>query len=184
MAVFVKAGRSGNGKPADGRVTFSRAGWVVAVPACAALAAGCGSSSSSPSAPASPASSSSPAAPASSGLATASPSAIPTRTTSAACTPSELKVTQSTPNGYAGGVNVTIVFTNASHGPCSLYGYPGVSLVSTPPYPQIGLAAKRVTTVPLRLLALRPGATANSVVQIVDALNFRPPHATRSRPRT
>jgi hypothetical protein len=63
MAVFVKAGRSGNGKPADGRVTTPRAGWVVALLACAALAAGCGSSSISPSAAASPANSSSPAGP-------------------------------------------------------------------------------------------------------------------------
>ena len=100
-----------------------------------------------------------------------------------ACTPSELKITQSTPNGYAGGVNVTIVFTNASHGPCSLYGYPGVSLVSTS-HQQIGLAAKRSSTVPVKAIVLAPGTHADASVQIVDALNFRPPHATRSRPRT
>jgi len=169
--VLVKAGRSGNGKPADGRVAASRAGWVVAVLACAALAAACGSSPSSPSTPASPASSASPAAPASTGPAGSSPSAVPTRTGTAACAPSDLKVTQSTPNGYAGGVYVTIVFTNASHGFCSLYGYPGVSLVSASRQ-QIGLAAKRSSTVPVKLIILAPGTHADAAVQIVDALNF------------
>lgn len=169
--MFIKAGYSGNRKPADGPVTTPRARWIVAVLACAALTAGCGSSSSSPSAPASPANSSSPATPASTGPATASPSAIPTRTTSAACTPSEFKVTQSKPNGYAGGVNLTIVFTNASHGLCSLYGYPGVSLVSAS-HQQIGLAAKRSSTVPVKLIILAPGTSASAAVQIVDALNF------------
>ncbi len=57
---------------------------------------------------------------------------------------------------------------------CTLYGYPGVSLVSGPPYTQIGLAAKRGTTTPVKLVTLAPGATAHAVLQIVDALNFPP----------
>ena len=68
----------------------------------------------------------------------------------------------------------TIVFTNTSGATCTLYGYPGVSLVSAPPYTQIGLAAKRDSTTPVRLVTLAPGASANAVLQIVDALNFSP----------
>jgi len=41
-----------------------------------------------------------------------------------------------------------------------------------PPYTQIGLAAKRSTTTPKKLVTLAPGATANALLQIVDALNY------------
>jgi len=69
-------------------------------------------------------------------------------------------------------VYVVIDFTNTSSSTCTLYGYPGVSLVSGPPYMQIGLAAKRSTTTPKTLVTLAPGATANALLQIVDALNY------------
>jgi hypothetical protein len=75
-------------------------------------------------------------------------------------------------SGYAGGVDQTIVFTNTSGATCTLYGYPGVSLVSAPPYTQIGLAAKRSGTTPVKLITLASGATASAVLQVVDALNF------------
>jgi hypothetical protein len=74
--------------------------------------------------------------------------------------------------GYAGGVYMVIDFTNTSSSTCTLLGYPGVSLVSGPPYTQIGLAAKRATTTPVKQITLAPGATANAVLQIVDALNY------------
>ena len=60
-----------------------------------------------------------------------------------ACPTSSLQVKQGVAQGYAGGVYEVIDFTNTSGSPCTLYGYPGVSLVSGPPYTQIGLAAKR-----------------------------------------
>jgi hypothetical protein len=147
----------------------------VAALICVAMAAGCASSSSSSSAPASSASSSTPAA---AGGATTSAAPPPSTSTSPAgtgplaCATSELKVTLGAPNGYAGGVYETIVFTNTSGATCSLYGYPGVSLVSAPPYTQIGLAAKRSGTVPVKLIVLASGASASAVLQVVDALNF------------
>ena len=79
--------------------------------------------------------------------------------------------------GYAGGVYQVIDFTNTSGSTCTLFGYPGVSLVSGPPYTQIGLAAKRnASSTPVKLITLAPGATANALLQIVDALNY--PSAT------
>ena len=65
-----------------------------------------------------------------------------------------------------------IDFTNTGASTCTLFGYPGVSLVSGPPYTQIGLAAKRNTSTPKKLVTLAPGATANALLQIVDALNY------------
>jgi Protein of unknown function (DUF4232) len=116
----------------------------------------------SPSAPAAPAS-----APA------ASPVATPAVAGAAACPTSVLQVKLGLGQGYAGGTYQVIDFTNTGSTSCTLLGYPGVSLVSGPaPYTQIGLAAKRSTTTPVRQITLAPGATANALLQIVDALNF------------
>ena len=152
---------------------------MVAALICVGMAAGCASSSSSSSsssspAPASSATSSSPAA----AGGTTAPAPPPATSQSPAgggplaCATSDLKVTLGAPNGYAGGVYETIVFTNTSGAACSLYGYPGVSLVSAPPYTQIGLAAKRSRTAPVKLIVLTSGTSANAVLQVVDALNF------------
>ncbi len=157
---------------------------TVAALICLAAVTGCASSASSsqPSAPgstgtasptaagttpssgntpavASPSSPSSPSSPAAAG---------------AACPTSALRVKQGIAQGYAGGVYQVIDFTNTSGSTCTLFGYPGVSLVSGPPYVQIGLAAKRGTSTPRKLVTLAPGATANAMLQIVDALNYPP----------
>ena len=89
-----------------------------------------------------------------------------------ACQNGSLQVKLGLGQGYAGGVYVVIDFTNTSGATCTLLGYPGVSLVSGPPYTQIGLAAKRTSTTPVKQITLAQGATANALLQIVDALNF------------
>jgi hypothetical protein len=164
--VFSILGGSGHWKPGVSR--------AVAALICVAVATGCGSSSGSSSAPSSPASSSSPAAPASSPAAPSTPLSPAVTGTSgpSACATSGLNLTLGAPEGYAGGVVQAIVFTNRSGAACTLYGYPGVSLVSAPPYTQIGLAASRASTVPVKLITLAPGASASAMLQIVDALNF------------
>ena len=156
------------------RFGSSRTRWAAAALACfATLAlAGCSSSSSSP---APPASSSSPAPPASTSAAPVSSTSSPNSPAvvgAPACPNGSLKVTQGLGQGYAGGTYEVIDFTNTSGSTCTLFGYPGVSLVSGPPYAQIGLAAKRDTTKPVTLITLAPGAVANALLQIVDALNF------------
>ncbi|MFY9928788.1 MAG: DUF4232 domain-containing protein [Streptosporangiaceae bacterium] len=135
-------------------------------------AAGCSSSASSSSPPTATATTTVTAtasAPASSS--TAVPPSSPAGGGAAACPTSSLQVKQTAPDGYAGGVYVTIVFTNAANSPCTLYGYPGVSLVSSS-RTQLGLAAKRTTTTPVKLVTLASGASAHAQLQIVDALNF------------
>jgi len=158
-----------------GRLVFA-AGALI----CAATMAGCASSGSSqPSASGSTTAAASPTAPASASSSGNSPAVAPPSSTAAgtqACATSSLQVKLGVGQGYAGGVYEVIDFTNRSGSACTLYGYPGVSLVSGPPYTQIGLAAKRSTTTPKTLVTLAPGATANALLQIVDALNY--PSAT------
>jgi hypothetical protein len=145
-----------------------------------ALIAGCSSSSSQPTSGSTAASSTS--APAT-GAAGTSPSggntpAVTAPSSAAAagaapCATSSLDLKQGLAQGYAGGVYEVIDFTNTSSSTCTLFGYPGVSLVSGPPYVQIGVPAKRSTgSSPVKQITLAPGATANALLQIVDALNF------------
>jgi hypothetical protein len=115
-----------------------------------------------------------PAAPGSGSSAAPTPSQSSAVAGPAACPTSSLRVKLGAGQGYAGGVYQVIDFTNTSGSTCTLFGYPGVSLVSGPPYTQIGLAAKRSTSTPRKLVTLAPGATANALLQIVDALNYPP----------
>jgi hypothetical protein len=168
-------GTAVNSRPSSPR-TSRAAGAVLLCLAALALAGCSSSSSSSPAQSASSASTSSPAAvPTTSSPASSIPPAV---VGVSACPNGSLKVTQGLGQGYAGGVYEVIDFTNTSSSECSLYGYPGVSLVSGPPYVQIGLAAKRSTNTPVTEVTLAPGAVANALLQIVDALNF--PTATCS----
>jgi hypothetical protein len=69
-------------------------------------------------------------------------------------------------------VYVVIDFTNTGASTCSLFGYPGVSLVTGRRTRRSACAAKRSTATPKTLVTLAPGATANALLQIVDALNY------------
>lgn len=160
------------------RAVFSGAVSAAAL-SCLAAVAGCSSSASPSATPtvtrtvtASP-----PASGASSSASTTQSSPAGPVTSAVSCATSSLNVKQGLAQGYAGGVYEVIDFTNTSNSPCSLYGYPGVSLVTGPPYTQVGLAAKRSTTsAQVKLITLAPGATGNALLQIVDALNY--PSAT------
>jgi hypothetical protein len=146
----------------------------------AVLAAGCSSSSSG-----SPASSSSattgasattptpgttPTAgstPTASGTA-ASPSASASAVGAAACTTAELKTSTGNGGGGAAGSFYSFIdFTNTSSAPCTLYGYPGVSL-TTASGAQIGAAATRNAATAPTLVTLAPGATANAELRMTD----------------
>ena len=162
-AVFPRVERSGNG------ITGAAAALIVL-----AAVAGCASSSASSSS--APASSSSSAAAGGSTVVpppTTPPASLsPAVTGPAPCATSDLNVTLGAASGYAGGTDQAIVFTNTSGATCTLYGYPGVSLVSAPPYTQIGLAAQRGSTTPVTQITLATGATASAVLRVVNALNF------------
>jgi Protein of unknown function (DUF4232) len=155
------------------RLRTGRPALAAAALVCAAAVAGCASSGSSQPGASGSTAATSPSAASSSGNtpAVASPSS-PAVAGPAACPTSSLQVKQGVAQGYAGGVYVVIDFTNTSDRTCTLFGYPGVSLVSGPPYVQIGLAAKRSTSTAKKVVTLTPGATGNALLQIVDALNY------------
>jgi Domain of unknown function (DUF4232) len=163
--------KSSAGNPATGHPGTLRA---AAALICLLAAAGCASPGNSATAtPPSPnAASGSPGATGSTPGQAPSPTGSPPATAAAACPTSTLRVKLGAAEGYAGGVYQVIEFTNGSNAPCTLYGYPGVSLVTGPPYAQVGLPAKRTSTAPVKLVTLDPGRSGTAVLQIVDALNY------------
>jgi hypothetical protein len=141
-------------------------GALAALAACSSSTSSSSSSSSSPSTPSATSTSTSTAP-----VTSPSPSASPTAAAAPACANGTLQVKLRGEQGYAGGVDLAINFTNTTSAACTLYGYPGVSLVSSS-HAQIGLAAKRTTTAPAEVVTLAPGATGHAQLQIADALNF------------
>ncbi len=142
----------------------------------AALAAGCGSSGSPAAAPTKTITvRTTPAASASSAASTpgtpAPAAASPAAAGAAACPARSLGLKLGLAQGAAGSTFQVIDFTNISHSPCTLYGYPGVSLGSGKPVRQIGLAAAESHATPPKLVTLAPGTAASAVLQIVHAVN-------------
>jgi len=83
-----------------------------------------------------------------------------------------LHATNAGGNGAAGSVYETIDLTNVGSASCTLYGYPGVSLVDSSSA-QIGAAATRNSSLHApSVVTLAPGAKANFVVQIAEAGNY------------
>jgi hypothetical protein len=88
------------------------------------------------------------------------------------CPTTSLRVKLGVSQGTAGSVYTTIVFTNISNAPCTLYGYPGVSLTTGKPGAQIGKAAAENPATPRQLVTLGPQKSANALLRIVDAQNY------------
>lgn len=74
-------------------------------------------------------------------------------------------------DGAAGSTYYRLGLTNLSSRSCTLAGYPGVSAVDLDGR-QLGAAAARNPSRPARTVALAPGATAISVLQIADTSVF------------
>ena len=150
-----------------------RALGVAALLGIALLVAACGSSSSSspPSSATSPSTAAAPSTPATS-------PAAPTSTPSAAvasCASSglKIKVDTSQSGAAAGSVYVPIDFTNITGSTCTLFGYPGVSFVTSPSGSQLGRAATRNPPT-ATLVTLAPGGVAHAVLRVADAGNYSP----------
>lgn len=87
------------------------------------------------------------------------------------CTTSGLRITLGD-GGAAAGTDFTVLdFTNSSTATCTLYGFPGVSLLNSSGA-QIGAAASgNPSTAPV-LVTLAPGAKANARLGVAAAGNY------------
>jgi hypothetical protein len=101
----------------------------------------------------------------------AGPSSAPPAPPSAAaaCATAALRISVGAANGAAGSIYYPLDFRNVSAATCTLYGYPGVSFVTSPGAGQVGGAAVRNPTFPPALVTLAPGAVAHASVQVIAA---------------
>jgi hypothetical protein len=74
--------------------------------------------------------------------------------------------------GTAGAVYVVIVFKNLNNVPCTLYGFPGVSLAAGTPVTDVGQPSSESPTTARELVTLAPGGFANATLQVEHAVNF------------
>ncbi len=144
----------------------------------AAASAACSSSAGQAVQPAAKASVTATASPTAStaGSPTPSPRASPSPSASpsgpAPCPSSGLQVTLGQGNGAAGSTYYPLDFTNNSGASCTLFGYPGVSFVTSIGGSQIGSAASRNPALPSELVTIPPGGIAHATLQVVNAENF------------
>ena len=130
-------------------------------------------STSAPSSSSSPSSSTTPASSASSGAsATGSRAGSSSPGGTTQCTTRHLKVSLATSEGAAGSTYDTIRLTNTGSTACTLYGYPGVSLVGHGNGTQVGAAAVRDHSRSPRTVTVRAGRSTTFLVRITQAANY------------
>jgi len=94
------------------------------------------------------------------------------------CSTSNLRITLGA-GGAAAGTDFTVLdFTNSGAASCTLYGFPGVSLINSSGA-QIGAAATRNPAKASTLVTLAPGAEASATLGVANAENYP---ATACRP--
>lgn len=99
-------------------------------------------------------------------------SSSPSTTALASCATSQLAGSLSYGQGAAGSVIYSLLLQNVSSASCTLFGNPGVSLVTGSAGVQVGAAATFVNSSSATTVTLAPNAKAAAVLQIAEAGNF------------
>ena len=116
-----------------------------------------------------------PSSPASSTSPVSTPTTAPASSaTSAGCLTRYLNGSLGLSQGTAGSIYVVIRFKNLDNVPCTLYGFPGVSLAAGTPVTDVGQPSAESTTTARELVTLQPGGYAYATLQVVDAGNYPP----------
>jgi Protein of unknown function (DUF4232) len=87
----------------------------------------------------------------------------------AGCLASDLQAHLGASQGTAGTIYQVIQLTNTSASDCTLYGYPGVSFVTSEGGSQVGAPATRNPAVKATQLTLAPGSKAHVLLAVHDA---------------
>ncbi|KAA8889785.1 DUF4232 domain-containing protein [Nocardia colli] len=99
--------------------------------------------------------------------AAAAPDGVPT------CAPGDLTISLGQNSGAAGSIYVPIVFTSTAPAPCTLSGYPGVSLAAgTPPTPLGPPAEPDTASATPQPVTLAPTQAAHAALRYSQAGNY------------
>lgn len=97
------------------------------------------------------------------------------------CATDALELSTSGANSGAGSTFYTLVFKNSGDLPCTLDGFPGVSLVSNNNGTQLGRSADREESIAHQPVTIEPGRTATAEVR-VGSTGPLDPHACAPAP--
>jgi uncharacterized protein DUF4232 len=104
--------------------------------------------------------------------AAASEAAAPAPPPPAPCLSRYLGASAGIGQGPPGSSYVVIDFKNLNNHPCTLYGYPGISLASGKPVTPVGQAVIENPATPRQLVTLAPGGVANDLLRIAFAAGY------------
>ena len=76
------------------------------------------------------------------------------------------------PQGFAGGMQIAIVFRNLGKAACTLYGYPSVAQATGVPAATIGRPSTENPATPRTLVTLPPNGSASAMLRIADSLKY------------
>jgi hypothetical protein len=110
--------------------------------------------------------------PASTPASAAAPSSTPGSPAAARCLTGDLTASAGSPQGYAGGLQVAIVFRNRGRAACTLYGYPGVAQAAGTPATSIGQPSTENPAAPRALVTLPPNGFASAMLRIADSAKY------------
>jgi len=102
---------------------------------------------------------------------TSRPAASPTTPGVVRCKTADLSLAVNPAGAAAGTHFVAIVLTNAGKGPCTISGYPGVSLVDANGN-QVGEPADRNPAIDPEAIAIKPGGSAHALAGLPNYQNF------------
>lgn len=101
-----------------------------------------------------------------------SPSSVPGSPAAASCLTKDLTASVGSPQGFAGGMEIAIIFKNLGHAACTLYGYPGVAQAAGTPVTTIGHPSTENPATPRTLVTLPPNGNASAMLRIADSLKY------------
>jgi Protein of unknown function (DUF4232) len=100
------------------------------------------------------------------------PSSAPGSPAAASCLTRDLTASTGSPQGFAGGLEVAIVFKNTGHAACTLYGYPGVAQAAGTPVTTVGRPSTENPATPRTLVMLPPDGNASALLRIADSAKY------------
>jgi hypothetical protein len=100
------------------------------------------------------------------------PSSAPGSPAAASCLTRDLTASVGSPQGFAGGMEIAIIFKNLGRAACALYGYPGVAQAAGTPVTNIGQPSTENPATPRTLVTLPPDGNASAMLRIADSLKY------------
>src|SRR5215470_10200180 len=90
----------------------------------------------------------------------------------ASCLTRDLTASVGSPQGFAGGLEIAILFKNLGRAPCTLDGYPGVAQAAGIPVTSIGHPSTEDPATPRTLVTLPPDGVASAILRIADSAKY------------